>query len=142
MEPAAMQDGRLQQIGTLKTTIAQIKHLEKGENIGYGHHTLAPDTMRIATISIGYADGYPRSLGNGRAYVLIHGQHAPTVGSVCMDMCMVDVSAIPQATEGDEVIVFGTHLSLHLLAEWSNTITYEIMAGISQRVKRVYVNEE
>ncbi len=133
---------KLRQISTLKTTIAQLRDVPKGDSIGYGHHTFAPRDMRVATICIGYADGYTRSLGNGAAYVLVHGKPAKTIGSICMDMCMVDVTDIPAAKEGDDVIVFGNELTVSQLAEWAGTIPYEIMTNISQRVKRVYVNEE
>lgn len=133
---------RLKQISTLKTTIAQIKEVKAGETVGYGRRGGTKENTRIATICIGYADGYPRALGNGVAHVLIHGKAAKLVGVVCMDMCMVDVTHIPEAQEGDEVIVFGTELPVTQLAQWSDTISYEIMTGISQRVKRVYVNEE
>jgi alanine racemase len=132
---------QLQQIGTLRTTIAQIKELPAGEGIGYGHSDAVERPRRIATISIGYADGYPRALGHGRAHVLVHGKPAPLVGVVCMDMCMVDITSIPNTAEGDEVIVFGPQLPLRQLAEWGGTIPYEMMTGISQRVKRVYVAE-
>lgn len=132
----------LRQISTLKTTVAQIKNVAAGETVGYGRRGLLHTDSRIATISIGYADGYPRALGNGKAHVLIHGQQAPLVGSVCMDMCMVDVTHIPEAAEGDEATVFGPELPVTRLAEWAETISYEIMTGISQRVKRVYVNED
>ena len=98
--------------------------------------------MRIATICIGYADGYPRTMGNGKAHVLIHGIPAKTIGSICMDMCMVDISHIPDAKEGDDAIIFGKELPVTQLAKWAGTISYEIMTSISQRVKRVYVNEE
>jgi alanine racemase len=131
----------LQQIGTLRTVIAQIKDLPADEGIGYGHSDAASHHRRIATISIGYADGYPRALGHGRAHVLIHGKPAPLVGVVCMDMCMVDITDIPEAQEGDDVTVFGPELPLKKLAEWGGTIPYEMMTGISQRVKRVYVTE-
>jgi alanine racemase len=134
--------GRLQPIATLKTLIAQITDVRAGENIGYGHTTIAAHDMRIATICIGYADGYPRAMGNGNAYVMIHGQPATVTGNVCMDMCMVDVTHIPQATEGDEVVVMGTAPTAAQLATWAGTITYEVMTGISQRVKRVYLNEQ
>ena len=133
---------KLKQISTLKTSIAQIHHVAAGDNIGYGHHTIAQSDMRIATICIGYADGYPRTLGNGKAYVLIHSKKAQTVGSICMDMCMVDITHIPDAKEGDDAIIFGNELTVSHLATWSGTISYEIMTSISQRVKRVYVNEE
>jgi len=133
---------QLHQIGTLQTTIAQIREVSKGETVSYGRNAVLSAPKRIATISIGYADGYPRAMGNGVGYVLIHGKKASLVGTVCMDMCMVDITHIAEAQEGDEVIVFGAGLPLSQLAEWSNTISYEIMTGISQRVKRVYVNEE
>lgn len=133
---------KLRQISTLKTSIAQVRHIPKGDNIGYGHHTIALHDMRVATICIGYADGYPRSLGKGAAYVLVHGKPAKTVGSICMDMCMVDITHIPEAQEGDDAIIFSKELPVTMLAEWAHTISYEIMTNISQRVKRVYVNEE
>lgn len=131
----------LKQISTLKTTIAQIKTIPAGETVGYGRKGHIDKETRIATISIGYADGYPRALGNGKAHVLVHGKPAKLVGIVCMDMCMIDVSDIPEAKEGDEVVVFGPQLPLTQLAQWADTIPYEMMTGISQRVKRVYENE-
>lgn len=132
----------LQHTGTLRTTIAQVKHVDPNETIGYGRKATAKKEMRIATVSIGYADGYPRALGNGKAYMLVHGKQAPIVGVVCMDMCMIDITEIPEVKEGDDVLVFGEDLSVSKLAEWAGTIPYEIMTGISQRVKRVYQNEE
>lgn len=134
-------NGSLQQISTLKTTIAQIKTVPVGETIGYGRKGHADHELRIATVCIGYADGYPRALGNGKAHMLIHGKQASLVGVVCMDMCMLDITHIPEAKEGDEVIVFGPELSLTQLSKWADTIPYEMMTGISQRVKRIYVNE-
>lgn len=131
----------LKQLGTLKTTISQIKTVPAGDTIGYGRTAAADWERRIATISIGYADGYPRALSNGESYVLIHDKKAKITGKVCMDMCMVDVTSIPEAKEGDEVIVFGEKLSITQLAKWAGTISYELMTGISQRVKRVYENE-
>ena len=101
----------LQQISSLKTTIAQIKEIPAGETIGYGRQGGGHEALRIATISIGYADGYPRALGHGKAHVLIHDKPAPIVGVVCMDMCMVDISNIPEAAEGDEVIVFSPRIA-------------------------------
>ncbi|HTM65372.1 MAG TPA: bifunctional UDP-N-acetylmuramoyl-tripeptide:D-alanyl-D-alanine ligase/alanine racemase, partial [Flavipsychrobacter sp.] len=133
---------KLRQISTLKTTIAQIKDVAAGETVGYGRKGIIDQDKRIATICIGYADGYPRALGNGKAHVLVHGKKAPLVGVVCMDMCMIDITDIPEAKEGDEVIVFAPELPVTQLAEWAGTISYEIMTGISERVKRIYVNEE
>ncbi len=131
----------LLQVGTLKTTIAQIKEVAASETVGYGHKNPLKNATRIATVSIGYADGYPRALGNGVAHMLIHNKPAPTVGIVCMDMCMLDISAIPEAQEGDEVIVFSPQLPITQLSKWAGTIPYEMMTGISQRVKRIYENE-
>lgn len=133
---------KLVQVSTLKTTIAQIKQIDAGETIGYGRRGKVDTPKRIATVSIGYADGYPRAIANSPAYMLVQGKPAPIIGSVCMDMCMLDVSSIPDSKEGDEVVVFGENLPLTLLAKWANTIPYEIMTGISQRVKRVYVEED
>ena len=131
----------LRQISTLRTAIVQIKELQPGETVGYGRRGHANTAMRIATIAIGYADGYPRALGHGAAHVLIHGQPAPTVGVICMDMCMVDITHIPEAQEGDTATIFSPELPFTQLAQWADTIPYELMTGISQRVKRVYVNE-
>ena len=133
---------KLRQISTLRTSIAQVRDIPAGDSIGYGHHNSTDRNMRIAVICIGYADGYPRSLGNGKAHVLINGRHAPTVGSICMDMCMVDITNIQGVREGDDALVFGPELPVSNLATWAGTISYEIMAGISQRVKRVYINGE
>jgi alanine racemase len=97
--------------------------------------------MVIATVRIGYADGYPRSLGNGTGKMWVRGRLAPVVGSVCMDMTMIDVTGIPDLKEGDTVIVFGNELSVNQLAHWAQTIPYEILTGVSQRVKRIYFEE-
>ncbi len=142
IEGSGILQKKLKQISTLKTTIAQIKTVPAGDTIGYGRKAMAVENTRMGVICIGYADGYQRALGNGKAHVLIHGKAAKVLGVVCMDMCMVDLTDIPQAKEGDEVIVFGPGLLVNQLAEWAGTIPYEIMTGISQRVKRVYVNED
>ena len=135
-------NNQLQQISTLRTTIAQIKQISSGETIGYSRRGKATNDMRIATICIGYADGYPRALSNGgEAYVMINNKPAKLIGSIAMDMCMVDITDIDAVQEGDEVIVFGTALPIQQVAAWAGTIPYEIMTSISQRVKRVYVNE-
>jgi len=131
----------LQTVATLRSTIAQLKHLKKGDTVSYNRKGRVDRDSVIATIRIGYADGYTRRLGNGIGKMLVGGQLAPVIGTVCMDMTMVDVTDIPNVMEGDEVIVFGKELSIKQLAEWSGTIPYEIMTGISQRVKRVYFEE-
>ena len=131
----------LQPVTRLKTTIAQIKHLHAGETIGYGRSGKVKQPMTIATVRLGYADGYPRRLSNGVGKMMVNGIEAPVVGSVCMDMTMIDITNVPDAKEGGDVIVFGTELPVEKLAKWANTIPYEIMTSISQRVKRVYYGE-
>jgi alanine racemase len=128
----------LKEVGTLKTTIAQIKELAAGETIGYNRLGVAIQAMKIGTLRLGYADGYPRSLGNGIGRVLYKGRLVPTIGNINMDMTMIDITGIPEAAEGDEVIIFGNGLSVAELADWAGTIAYDILAGISHRVKRVY----
>ncbi len=130
---------QLQKVHTLKATISQIKNITKGETIGYGRKGKAKKAMRIATISIGYADGLMRSAGNGNFSVLIQGKRAHTVGNICMDMCMVDVTEITEAATGDEVIIFGGNPTVEELANVMGTIPYEIFPLISERVKRVYL---
>ncbi|MDX2003129.1 MAG: bifunctional UDP-N-acetylmuramoyl-tripeptide:D-alanyl-D-alanine ligase/alanine racemase [Chitinophagales bacterium] len=132
---------RLRTIGTLKTTISQIKFVRAGETVGYSRSTKADKDMTIATIGIGYADGIDRRLSNGAGSMLVHGQLAPIVGRVCMDMCMLDITHIHIAKEGDEVIAFGPELPVQQVAAWAGTIPYEILTGISSRVKRVYFQE-
>jgi len=131
----------LQTVSTLKATISQIKTVHKNDTIGYNRAGKATHNMRIATISIGYADGFLRQLGNGRGSVVIHGKTARTVGNICMDMCMVDVTNIPQANVGDEVIIFGKEKPVQVLANELQTIAYEVFTNISGRVKRIYFQE-
>ncbi len=130
----------LQTVGTLKTTISQIKPVKADETIGYGRRGKLPKDGSIATIAIGYADGFDRRFSVGNGKVWINGQLAPVVGSVCMDMTMVDVSDM-DVQEGDEVVIFGESLPIQQLAQWANTIPYELMTGISERVKRVFFAE-
>jgi alanine racemase len=131
----------LEPVATLKSSIAQIKKLKAGESVSYGRTTTLEKDTVIATISIGYADGYSRKLGNGNGKMLVNGQLAPVCGAVCMDMTMIDITGIEGVKEGDEVIIFGKDLPIQDLAGWAGTIPYEIMTGISQRVKRVYFEE-
>ncbi|ALW84305.1 alanine racemase [Hymenobacter sedentarius] len=132
----------LRPVSQLRTTISQIKTLPGGHTVGYGRRGAATEAeRRIATLAIGYADGYDRRFGNGAGTVLIHGQRAPLVGSVCMDMCMVDVTHIPQARAGDVALVFGEGLPLPELAARIGTIAYELLTNVSERVKRVFVSE-
>ena len=131
----------LQTVSTLKATISQIKNIEPTETIGYNRSGKLQHSVKSATISIGYADGLMRHAGNEQVKVLIRGQKAPIIGNVCMDMCMVNVTDIPNVQEGDEVIIFGANYSIQYLAEALNTIPYEIFTNISRRVKRVYFQE-
>jgi alanine racemase len=131
----------LVEVSTVKTTIAQIKQLRDGDTIGYNRRGFASPGTVIATVRIGYADGYSRRLGNGAGKMWINGRLAPTIGIISMDMTMIDITGIPDAAEGDEVIVFGKELSVRQLAAWAGTIPYEILTGVSQRVKRVYFEE-
>ena len=122
---------------TLKTVISQIKTIPQGATVGYGRRGLARKPMQLATLAIGYADGFGRALGNGIGSVWINGHLAPIVGDICMDMSMVDVTDIP-AAEGDEVIIFGKELPIDHVAAAMSTIAYEVLTNVSERVKRVY----
>lgn len=132
---------QLMNVTTLKTYIVQIRSVAPSETIGYSRRGQLSRPSIIATVAIGYADGYFRDFGNRVGYMLVRGQQAPVVGSVCMDMCMIDVTDITNVQEGDEVVVFGKELPVVQLAEWADTISYEILTSISKRVKRIYVNE-
>jgi alanine racemase len=126
---------------TLRSTIAQVKKVSAGSSISYNRKTMLDSDAIIATVRLGYADGYPRRLGNGVGQVMVRGKRAPIVGTICMDMFMIDVTAIDDVREGDEVILFGKELPVHEVSKWAGTIPYEILTGISQRVKRVYFQE-
>ncbi len=130
----------LVEVSTFKTSISQIRELEKGTTVGYGRKGKIPTTKKIATIPVGYADGLPRSLGNGKGSFLVAGKEVCTVGNICMDMCMIDISGT-NAKAGDEVIIFGKNHSVRKIASEAETIPYEILTGISERVKRIYYQE-
>ena len=130
----------LHNVSTLKTIISRIKTIQKGESVGYNRRFVAPEQMKIATLPIGYADGIPRAWGNEVGYLLINNQKATIVGSICMDMLMVDVTSI-NCNPGQSALLFGKELSVHTMANTLNTIPYEILTGISQRVKRVFFKE-
>lgn len=132
---------KLQPVGILRTTVSQIKHLKKGETVGYGRIGKVTKDTTIATVGIGYADGLPRSLSNGAGNMAIRGQLAPIIGNVCMDMTMLNITDISGVTEGEEVIVFGAFPIVQQVAQWAQTIPYELLTGVSSRVKRVYVQE-
>lgn len=130
----------LENVGTLKSVISQIRTIDKGESVGYGRRFIADRSTKVATIPIGYADGIRRSWGNGVGYVTINGKQAKIIGSICMDMLMVDVTDI-DCKEGNTVIVFGENPTVPFIAKQLNTIPYEILTSISQRVKRVFFRE-
>jgi alanine racemase len=137
VEVTGKYDASLRPISTLKTTISQVKVIEPGETVGYSRKGMLPNGGKIATLSIGYADGYDRRFSNGKGYVLIQGKKAPVIGNVCMDMVMVDVSEL-NVKAGDEAIIYGEQISLKELADRIGTIPYELLTNISTRVKRVY----
>ena len=130
----------LRPVSTLKTTILQIHEYEAGETIGYGRHGVLTRRSRIAAIPIGYADGLDRHLGNGNCEVLVNGHRAPIIGNICMDICMIDVTDVA-CNEGDRVEIFGENLPVQELAKRLDTIPYEMLTSISNRVKRVYYRE-
>ena len=130
----------LENVGTLKSIISQIRTIEKGESVGYGRRFIAEKETIIATIPIGYADGIRRSWGHGVGYVVINNIQAKIIGSICMDMLMVDVTNI-DCKEGQTVIVFGENPTVNFMTKQLNTIPYEILTSISQRVKRVFFRE-
>lgn len=133
-------DAGLQPIASLKTSVAQVKKIGKGDTISYGRSGSLVKDGKIATIRIGYADGYLRAFGKGVGKMLVKGTLVPTVGNITMDMCMLDVSGL-DVHEGDEVIIFDEHQRIEELAKQIGTIPYEILTNISQRVKRVYFYE-
>jgi len=127
----------LENVGTLKSIISQVRTIPAGDSVGYGRRFMAEKPTKIATIPIGYADGISRLWGNQVGYVIIKNQKASIVGSICMDMLMVDVSEI-DCKEGDSVIIFGESPTVTEIANALKTIPYEILTSISQRVKRVF----
>lgn len=130
----------LETVSSLKTSISQIKKIRKGDTVGYNRRWKAEKESVIATIPVGYADGLSRRLGNGRGKMMVNGHIVPVAGNICMDMTMLDITGI-SAIEGDEVVVFGSEMPITRLAEAMDTIPYEILTGISRRVKRVYFQE-
>jgi alanine racemase len=132
--------GNLLEVSTFKTSISQVRTLKAGATVGYGRKGSITGNRVIATLPVGYADGLPRSLGNGKGSFLVADKEAKTVGNICMDMCMIDITGL-NAKAGDEVIIFGEKHSVRKLAEAAGTIPYEILTGISERVKRIYYQE-
>lgn len=131
---------QLRNVCTLKSTLLSVKTVRKGESIGYGRHTWLEEDRQVAVIPIGYADGFDRRLGNRKGEVVVRGQRCPVLGNVCMDLAMIDVTGT-DAQPGDEAIIFGDQLPIEEMASKLETITYEILTGVSRRVKRVYFYE-
>ncbi len=130
----------LENISSLKTRISQLKNLECGDTVGYNRKGIAMNSTTIATIPIGYADGFSRKLGNGHFSVFVNQKPCKTIGNICMDMCMIDVTNV-DCKEGDEVVIFENNEQLMQLSKAMDTIPYEVLTSISTRVKRVYIQE-
>ena len=130
----------LHTVSTLKTTILQMRHVPKEETVGYSRRGVLERDSVIAAIPIGYADGLNRHLGRGACYCLVNGQRAPYVGNICMDVAMIDVTDI-DCKEGDSVEIFGEYLPVTVLSDVLDTIPYEVLTGISSRVKKVYFQD-
>ena len=128
---------RLHNVTSLRTTILQIRNVPKGDSIGYSRRSFVDRDSRIAAIPIGYADGLNRHLGNRHCYCLVNGQKAPYIGNICMDVCMIDVTDI-DCHEGDTVEIFGDNLPVTVLSDVLDTIPYEVLTSVSTRVKRIY----
>jgi alanine racemase len=131
----------LRPVSTLKTTILQLRRVPKDETVGYSRRGVLTRDSLIAAIPIGYADGLNRHLGRGAGYCLVKGQKAPYVGNICMDVAMIDVTDIPNVHEGDSVEIFGEHLPASVLSDILDTIPYEVLTGVSNRVKKVYFQD-
>lgn len=136
----AATDAKLSPVATLKTVISQLHTINPGESIGYNKGFVSNTHKTTATLPLGHADGIGRQYGRGRGFVYVNGHKAFIVGNVCMDMIMVDVTGI-ECREGDEVIVFGKGASAETLAAEAGTISYELLSGISQRVKRLVIGD-
>jgi alanine racemase len=134
-------DTHLRPIACLKTIISQMHNISPGESVGYNRAFASPHQMVTATLPLGHADGIGRQYGNGKAYVNVNGKHAPIIGNVCMDMIMIDITGIT-CQEGDEVVVFGKDPNAEAFAAFAGTISYELLTGISQRVKRIFIDDQ
>jgi len=137
---SANNNGQIRSISRLKTSVSQIRKIQAGQTVGYSRKGVIAYDSEIAVLPIGYADGYDRRLSNGVGKVFVKGQIVPIIGNICMDMCMIDVTGL-QVSVGDEVELMGEHIPVSGIAETIGTIPYEILTGISQRVKRVYLQE-
>ncbi len=141
IDPTNTGHSALKEVLSFKASISQIKQLRPGDTVGYSRAGHATDHKTIAIVNVGYADGLLRKAGNGRFKVLINGKLAPTVGNICMDMCMIDISDIDHVSVNDEVTIFGLAHSVENLCKALDTIPYEVYTGISERIKRVYFKD-
>jgi len=130
----------LQNIGTLRSTVSQVKKVKSTETVGYSRKGKISEESEIAIVPLGYADGLDRKLGNRSGHAFIHGHRVPIIGNICMDMLMLDVTGL-NVKPGEKVEIFGANIPITEVAEKAGTIPYEILTGISQRVKRVYLQE-
>lgn len=130
----------LQIVSRLKSLISQVKTIKKGESVGYNRAFVADKEMQIATIPIGYADGFDRRFSRGNASIMVNGNLCKIIGNICMDMCMIDINDV-DAEEGDEALIFGDSPTIQELSKAIGTIPYEILTSISSRVKRIYIQE-
>ena len=133
--------GQFRPVMTLKTVVSMVKEMQPGQSASYGRRFTAEKPTLVATLCTGYADGYPRQLSCGKGVVEIHGKACPVLGRVCMDQMMVDVTGIPDIREGDEAILWGGSVSdtAETIARKTDTISYEVLCGVSRRVPRVYL---
>jgi len=131
---------KLRHVTALKSEITQIKDVKKGDSVGYNRSFVARGDMKIGVVSVGYADGLPRNLGNGKYNLYVNNKAVPIIGDVCMDMCMVDLTGT-KAKEGNTVVIFDENHPVEEMAKAAQTIPYEILSRISRRVKRVYFHE-
>ena len=135
--------GKFRPVMKLKTVVSMVKELQPGQSTSYGRRFTAEKPTKVATLCTGYADGYPRQLSCGKGIVEIHGTPCPVLGRVCMDQLMVDVTALPDVQEGDEAILWGGEVSdsAEDIARKTDTISYEVLCGVSRRVPRVYLEQ-
>lgn len=141
VSPQPEVQAHLRQVSRLVSRISQIKDIPQGDTVGYGGRWRAARPSRIAIVTIGYADGLHRGLGYGRGRVMVCGHEVPIIGSVCMDMCFLDVTDV-ECREGDAVVIFGEGDLLQRNAAAANTIPYELLTAVSPRVQRLYFHEE
>ena len=134
-------DDQLDRVHRLFATIAQIKDVSAGSTIGYGCHTILESDRKIAIINIGYADGLIRAIGNGKIHFLVNNQLVPTIGNICMDMCMLDITNASDIHIGDRVEIFGNNVDIRTVANAADTIPLEILSKLSGRLKKVYIED-